>query len=58
MRHFYIFCSREYFCSQKKKQVLSLVNFSKSVGLLGEAISFLPFKINIITIYPIINDIS
>ena len=36
------------FCSQKKKQVLSLVNFSKSVGLLGEAIFFLPFVLTLL----------
>ena len=30
------------FCSQKKKQAVSLVDFGKSAGLLGGAISFLP----------------
>ena len=30
------------FCSQKKKQVVSLVDFGKSAGLFGGAISFLP----------------
>ncbi|EGG50324.1 hypothetical protein HMPREF9442_03349 [Paraprevotella xylaniphila YIT 11841] len=30
------------FCSQKKKQAVSLVDFGKSAGLFGGAISFLP----------------
>ncbi|EXZ06502.1 hypothetical protein M072_1074 [Bacteroides fragilis str. DS-208] len=30
------------FCSQKKKQAVSLVDFGKSTGLFGGAISFLP----------------
>ena len=30
------------FCSQKNKQAVSLVDIVKSVGLFGEAISFLP----------------
>ena len=32
----------EIFCSQKKKQAVSLVDFGKSTGLFGGAISFLP----------------
>lgn len=35
-----------------------MMNFGKSVGLSGEAISFLPFKINAMTIYHIVNDIN
>ena len=34
--------SRIFFCSQKKKQAVSLVDFGKSTGLFGGAISFLP----------------
>ena len=34
------------------------MDFDKSVGLSGEAISFLPSKINAMTIYHIVNDIN
>ena len=35
-------CSHGDFAAKRKKQVVSLVDFGKSVGLFGEAISFLP----------------
>lgn len=36
------------FCNQKKKQAVSLVDLGKSVGLFGEAISFLPLVLTLL----------